>query len=64
MNTTTDELHDDATMQKEILGEVSDTVATTDFDEEKEILPSTDVKDILPMKVEATEGSATSTESA
>lgn len=48
-NTTTDELHDDATVQKETLGEVSDTLASTDFDEEKEILPSTEVKDILPM---------------
>lgn len=46
MNTNTDE-HD---VQKETLGEINETLATTNFSEEVlNILPSTDVKEILPI---------------
>ena len=46
MNTTD---NNDTSVRDEVLGAVTDDLASTDFDEEKEILPSTEVLDIVPM---------------
>ncbi len=47
MNTTDNS--NDTEVRDEVLGTITDDLASTDFDEEKEILPSTEVLDILPM---------------
>jgi hypothetical protein len=46
---TTDNNTGDTEVRDEVLGAVTDDLASADFDEEKEILPSTEVLDILPM---------------
>ena len=52
MNTTD---NNDTSVRDEVLGAVTDDLASTDFDEEKEILPSTEVLDIVPMVEPAVE---------
>ena len=42
----------DGDISKETFGGVSEVLASTDFDEVIDILPSTEVKDILPAKKE------------
>ena len=49
MNTDTDEVKDETTLQNEIQGEASETIANTEVNPElADLLPSTKVEDILP----------------
>jgi hypothetical protein len=46
---TTDNTTNTTDVRDEALGAVTDDLASTNFDEEKEVFPSTEVLDILPM---------------
>ena len=50
MNTTDEQttVNNNENLSKETLGVVSETIISTDFGEAVDILPSTEVKDILP----------------